>query len=91
MNKRTIALLSCALIASPAMAEESMGEKLVNDHCQRCHDNSIFTRSNSIIHSYGDLQRRVEFCDANAGTHWNAKQFQEVVEYLNNTFYKFPK
>lgn len=91
MNKQILTFLVSALAMSPSFAKESIGEQLVNDSCQRCHDNSMYTRPNSIIHSFPALQDRVEFCDSAANTHWQEAQRNKVVEYLNDTFYKFDK
>ena len=91
MKKQIITVFVSLLAISPTFAKESTGEQLVNDNCQRCHDNGIYTRPNSIIHSYPALQDRVEFCDSAANTNWQAEQRNLVVEYLNDTFYKFPK
>lgn len=72
-------------------ADGSAGEALVKQHCQGCHDNGIFSRPDSIIHSYPELQARVEFCDNAAQAHLNEAQIAQVVEYLNNTYYKFTR
>lgn len=72
-------------------AMEYPGKVLVDNQCQRCHDNSIFTRRDSIIHSYPELQARVEFCENASKAHWNEEQINQVIEYLNDTYYKFPK
>jgi mono/diheme cytochrome c family protein len=92
MKKALIAMLfASAFLCQTSFAADSAGKTLVDQNCQACHDNGIFTRSNSIIHSYPELQARVEFCDGAAKTHFTDEQINQVVEYLNDTFYKFPK
>ena len=72
-------------------AAEHPGKDLVANSCQQCHDNSIYTRSNSILQSYPELQARVEFCENAANAHWNETEINQVIEYLNDSYYKFPK
>jgi hypothetical protein len=86
----TLALIMTALSSLPASASEAVGKQLHDTHCQQCHDNTIYTRKNSIIHGFSELQARVEFCESANNKNWSEKQINEVVKYLNNTFYKFP-
>lgn len=83
--------LCSALLAPAAVAETIDGKALQQSKCQRCHDDSIYTRHPRIVNSYPELQARVEFCDTQAQTHWNKKQLDAVINYLNDTFYKFKK
>jgi len=92
MNKLSISLFLAATALSQICHAAAMpGEALVNQACQQCHDNAIFTRSNSIIHSYPELQARVEFCENASNAHWNETEINQVIDYLNETYYKFPK
>ncbi len=84
-----LGLLSISI--SPIYASEHPGQKLLDDGCQQCHNNGMFSRPKSILQSYPELQARVEFCDSAANTHWTEQQFRQVIEYLNDTYYKFPK
>ena len=85
-----VALMMTAFVALPTSASEAVGKQLHDTHCQQCHDNTIYTRQNSIIHSFGELQARVEFCESANNKNWSETQISEVVKYLNNSFYKFP-
>lgn len=84
------AVILSAFTALPASASEAVGKQLHDSHCQQCHDNSIYTRKNSIIHNLGELKDRVEFCESANNKNWSATQNDQVVKYLNSTFYKFP-
>jgi cytochrome c553 len=87
-----LALGLCGLLLAPAaFAATDSGKTLQKSKCQSCHDDSIYTRNPRIVNSYPELQARVEFCDTQAQTHWNKKQLDSVINYLNNTFYKFKK
>ena len=72
-------------------AAPDRGETLVKQSCQRCHDNSIFTRRDSIIFSYSALKKRVHFCESMAHAGWTEKDFDDVIEYLNRNFYHFKR
>ncbi|MBI3772598.1 MAG: hypothetical protein HY272_07855 [Gammaproteobacteria bacterium] len=83
--------LYSVLLSPVALAAADGGKALQKSKCQSCHDDSIYTRSPRIVNSYPELQARVEFCDTQAQTHWNKKQLDSVINYLNDTFYKFKK
>lgn len=87
----TTLFISLSALSQLGYAGEHPGKGLVNDSCQQCHDNSIYTRSNSILQSYPELQARVEFCENAANAHWNETEINQVIEYLNDSYYKFPK
>lgn len=86
----TLFIFQIAPIQS-VLASEHPGKTLVDSTCQQCHDNGMYTRSNSILQSYPELQARVEFCENASKAHWNETQIDQVIEYLNDTYYKFPK
>jgi len=72
-------------------ADAGNGKKLYDAKCFRCHDTKIHTRTDRIIHTYTDLVNRVKFCDAQTEAGFTAQQRDDVTEYLNNTFYKYPR
>lgn len=87
-----LALGLCSVLLSPVtLAATDSGKALHKNKCQSCHDDSIYTRNPRIVNSYPELQARVEFCDTQAQTHWNKAQIDSVINYLNDTFYKFKK
>ena len=79
------------LTATAVFAGADKGEALINQSCQRCHDNSIFTRPDSIIFSFSALKKRVHFCESMAAAGWSPKDFDDVIEYLNRNFYHFKR
>jgi hypothetical protein len=92
--KKTILLgFSLLLTATSAVwaADAKNGETLYDKNCMRCHDKTIHTRPDSIIHSLEALKSRVSFCDMAAQAHFTPEQQADVTEYLNQSFYKFPK
>ena len=57
--------------------------------CISCHDTQIYTRPDHKITSLPELQAQVKQCDANLTDHMSDADIQQVVQYLNASFYKF--
>ena len=72
-------------------ADARQGQALYQANCTGCHDTSIHTRPNSIIHSLDGLEKRVQFCETGNRLQWSAAQIEDVAAYLNESFYKFQK
>lgn len=72
-----------------AAGDAKHGQELYQANCTRCHDTSVHTRPNKIIHSLDGLKKRVQFCESNGRLNWSPEQIEDVAAYLNNTFYKF--
>jgi len=80
-----------ALVATSSgfAANAEHGKKLYSERCHGCHDTKIHTRPNRIIHTFDDLVGRVKFCDNAASANFSETDIMDVVEYLNNDYYKF--
>lgn len=94
MRRTSLALSALALglaVTSTAHAQgdPAHGKKLYMDNCLQCHDTSVHTRPDKIIFSKKALRKRVEFCDANAGSNFSAQDLSDVTEWLNSEFYKY--
>jgi hypothetical protein len=84
-----IAGIAC-ILSSPVMAADAAKGKILHDaKCFGCHDTHQYTRKNRIIHTFEDLQGRVEFCDAASKAGFSPEDIEDVVAYLNKEFYKF--
>ena len=89
-------VLVTAFALTPAWAvdrtpDAAHGKALHDEKCMGCHDVRQYTRPNRIIHTFPDLHARVEFCDTASKANFSFDDIDDVVEYLNNTFYKFKK
>jgi len=60
-------------------------------NCTRCHDTSVYTRENRKMQSYGMLTSRVAGCDARFGEKLPPEGVTGLVDYLNDSYYKFDK
>jgi len=87
-----LTLISTLLFSATSFANDTAdGQALHNKTCQRCHDNSIYTRPDSIIFSLTALEKRVRFCESMAGGGWSEQDMMAVINYLNQQFYHFKK
>ena len=85
-------LLTTMVMTAPAQAAAASiehGKILLEQHCTRCHDTRVFTRPDRRIHSLEALKKQVERCELNVPVHWPQSDVDDVVAYLDTTFYKF--
>jgi cytochrome c2 len=87
--KRLIILLTLAAPGAHAAADADRGKALHDKHCMQCHDTKVYTRENRFIDSRAALQKQVQRCQLNAGARWFDEDVNDVVEYLNQTFYHY--
>ena len=87
------ALIFAALSIPMASAAGNIenGKNLYQRGCTACHDTSVHSRPDRIVHSFGSLVNRVRACDAQVSTGFTDQQISDITEYLNAEFYKFKK
>jgi mono/diheme cytochrome c family protein len=96
---KQISLTATALLlagTSMAQAEGAHdGKALHEKYCAGCHmiphDATFYQRPERKTQSYEKLQGMVRFCDANLGTQLFDEDMTAIGDYLNDTYYKFPK
>ena len=83
---------------SQAAGDVERGRELHNDNCITCHVNlvggdgtGIYTRADRKIESYEALQNQIMRCKTALGVPWPEHDIDDVLAYLNHTFYKFDK
>ena len=81
-----------------AAGDAQRGKTLHNENCISCHASalggdgtSIYTRADRKIDSYTALENQVKRCKTALGVSWPEHQIDDVLAYLNETFYKFKK
>lgn len=92
-------LTSCLIFASSfAKADIVNGKELHDANCTSCHvsllggdGTGIYTREHKRIESHPALIKQVNRCRDSLGVPWPDEHVNDVVEYLNDTFYKFDK
>ncbi|MCK5723028.1 MAG: cytochrome c [Gammaproteobacteria bacterium] len=91
-------LSSCIFISLSANADIKNGKELHDSNCTSCHismqggdGSGIYTREHKRIESYPALIKQVKRCRDSLGVPWPEEHVNDVVEYLNSTFYKYKK
>ncbi len=72
------------------------GKQLHEDNCIACHTsqmngdaNKMYTRPDRKVKSYQGLQKQVQKCRDTLDLTWFDEEVNDVVAYLNQTFYNF--
>ncbi|HLD13205.1 MAG TPA: hypothetical protein VJB18_00645 [Burkholderiales bacterium] len=65
------------------------GKQLHNGHCIACHDSRVYSRPNRRIKTVEGLMGQVRMCNQQLKTNLSREQLNDIVRYLNETFYKF--
>jgi hypothetical protein len=79
-----VLLLWCG---STRAADIENGNDLHFEHCTGCHDSSVYTRGNRNVRDLAGLGRQVRFCRDTIGVTWFDDEVDDVIEYLNQTYY----
>jgi len=91
-------LLSSVIINAQAADSPDLaaGKKLVETHCISCHASSfggdgsgIYTREYRKVRSLSGLKVQVTNCSTMLNLKWFDDEEQQVVQYLNHTYYHF--
>lgn len=84
--------LSLLMLNQSVLAEEaSRGQLLYENHCKRCHEESVHTRDEPKAKNVVDLSRWVIRWQYDQKLEWDYDAIREVIQYLNRTYYKFPQ
>lgn len=85
----TLSLLSGAANAALLPGDAAKGKALHDKQCVACHDNKVYTRSDRSVKTVEGLMGRVNGCVRQTGAKLDSKQIDDVIKYLNESFYKF--
>ena len=81
--------LLLAFTTGGALADTAKGKELHDAKCMKCHDSSVYTRADRFVADRDALIKQVTRCQLNVGAQWFDEDVAEVVNYLDETFYKF--
>ena len=91
-----LSITSSLLFSSLVSADINNGKELHDANCTSCHislqggdGTGIYTRENNRIETYPALIKQVKRCRDSLGVPWPENHVNDVVEYLNTSFYKF--
>ena len=88
----------CSIPAAQALllGDASSGETIHQGKCTACHvgqfggdGSAIYLRDNRRIKTIEGLMKQVEFCNRQTKANLNDDQVNDVIKYLNDSFYKF--
>ncbi|MGZ4995929.1 MAG: hypothetical protein ACXV79_17400 [Methylobacter sp.] len=76
--------------SGPALAENfERGQELFEDQCGGCHNNFVALNKDSKIKTMSALKERIVSWAAHTGSEWGNSEFDDVLYYLNKSFYHF--
>jgi len=88
-------LLSSAVSISVHAEDVHAGKEVHDESCLKCHkgnhDEKFYTRENRKVKDLKRLGTMVRLCDAKIGTALFDEDIQEITNYLNESYYKFPQ
>ncbi len=82
-------LLSITTQAADLPGDAAQGKKLYDANCTSCHTDSVYTRKNRKIASLDGLSKQVNSCGHMTNIKLGKAQADDLVKYLNETYYKF--
>lgn len=92
--KPLLGLISTLLLlnsASVLASDAALGQRLFSQsRCLECHGAEVFTSPTRKVQNLQQLEQKVRQCDASLSTNWFDDEILAVVQYLNQTYYKFP-
>lgn len=86
-------LLTVAPTTAPAVllpGDVANGQRLHDRQCVACHDTRAYTRAERRVKGVEGLMGRVRMCNQQLNANLSRDQLNDIVRYLNETFYKFP-
>ncbi|MGZ8217533.1 c-type cytochrome [Methylomagnum sp.] len=86
-------VLFALLALSPAWVSAqdfARGQELFQQHCQACHEDLHEARHRH-VRTLDELRQRVQGWATHTNTGWQKGEVDDVLFYLNQSFYKFPK
>jgi len=87
--KRSLIFAALLATGSYALADAEHGQQLHDKHCMKCHDTGVYTREDRRVANQDALVKQVKRCELNLGLQWFDRDVNDVVQHLNQSFYKF--
>jgi cytochrome c2 len=86
-----VTLLAAAGVAQAAFlpGDAAKGKAIVDKQCMACHDSSVYTRANRRVQSVEGLIGQVNGCVRQTGVKLDRDQINDVVKYLDESYYHF--
>jgi hypothetical protein len=81
--------ISLAASASPLAGDTAKGKKLHQTNCTGCHDDKVYRRTDRRITTFEALQGQINACGHQVKKDFSRENIDDMVKYLNDTYYKF--
>ena len=94
MKKAKLLIILSFLVANCTFANTNIknGEELYKkSKCSNCHGTDIYTSSDRKVTNLKELSAQVNRCNANTSQNWFDDEIDDVIAYLDDSFYKFTK
>jgi mono/diheme cytochrome c family protein len=85
-----LALGLAGLSMPAAAADVERGSALYETRCKACHASSVHNRDARKAKSFGGLRTQVQRWSAETGGSWSGDEIDDVTQYLNQIYYRFP-
>ena len=83
-------LAALALLPLEVYAENfERGQELFQDQCVGCHGELNFASKGSKVKKLSDLHKKISSWATHSGTDWSKSEIDDVMYYLNKSFYHF--
>jgi hypothetical protein len=93
VNPIIFLVLAMALLQTPVFAavpgDSADGQRLHASNCTGCHDSGVYTRKDRMVRSLDDLKQQLQACSHAAKKDFSRVEMQNLVKFLNNTYYHF--
>lgn len=94
MRRAAVRLAICAVLAAPALAPAAgdpvKGAKLHED-CLGCHGTELYVPPRAKVKSLAGLKRETEKWNDRMNPKFKKQEIEDIVAWLNATFYKLPQ
>ena len=74
-----------------AFADSERGRLLYENHCQFCHESQVHIREHRGAASPAELRGFIQRWAAELKLTWGEAEVNDVFQFLNNGYYKFPQ
>ncbi len=84
-----VAVLSVSTQAATLPGDAANGKKLHDASCTSCHNDSVYKRQDHKVKSLEGLTEQIRNCEHMTDVTLGKTQVNDLVKYLNETYYKF--
>ncbi|MGH1360410.1 MAG: hypothetical protein ACRBC3_16760 [Burkholderiaceae bacterium] len=79
-----------ALSAEVTGADPQRGRMLYETQCTQCHNSVLHLRDPRLAQTFDEVRIQVRRWSKAAGVEWGQEEVEDVTDYLNAVFYRYP-